>query len=252
VEKALGARAARTIAYAPRHHQHGSTLTDAVEPPQSGHEMDRMLALARPLGIDLSAMDLLPRFALPRQSHTFAEGWLRQRGLQPGGYVVLGLGARKRVRQPSTEQVLGWSARWRENRGLQTVFMWTPGKGSPLYPGDDDVADPVLAAGRTDIHPFRGPIVEALGLIWGAAASVFPDSGLMHFAAASPGGVIGLFAAASTSPEQWAPRGSRARWVLADTVPALTDETLFGPLDALLDANSLAGVRAPEAAASAA
>lgn len=251
IEKALAARAARTIAYAPRDHAHGARLTDPLEPPQGGHEMDRMLALARPLGADLPAPGLVPRFFLAEESRSFSEIWLRERGLQPGGYVVLGLGARKRVRQPSTEQVLRWAARWRDEHALQTVFMWTPGAGSPLYPGDDEVAEPVLAAGRADIHPFRGPIVEALGLIWGAAASVFPDSGLMHFAAASPGGVVGLFSRASTSPDQWAPRGPRARWVLADTVPMLPDAALFDPLDALLHGASLAVLR-HNAAASAA
>jgi heptosyltransferase-3 len=245
VKKALAARARRTIAYAPGSHRYGVRLTDPVQPPQGGHEMDRMLALARPLGVELSPTAFAPRFFLPERASTFAQGWLRQHGLQPGRYVVLGLGARKRVRQPSTEQVLRWAARWRAEHGLQTVFMWTPGKGTPLYPGDDDVAEPVLAAGRADIHPFRGPIPEALGLVWGAAASVFPDSGLMHFAAASPGGVVGLFAASSsTSPEQWAPRGPRARWVLAErTVPELGDDALFDPLQDLLAATAPAIVK---------
>lgn len=193
--------------------------------------MDRMLALARPLGADLSSMGMAPRFTLPAAAATFAEGWLRERGLRRAGYVVLGLGARRRVRQPSTEQILRWTQRWRDERGLQTVFMWTPGKGSPLYPGDDEVAEPVLAAGRRDIHPFRGPIVEALGLVWSAATSVFPDSGFMHFAAASPGGVLGLFAGPASWPAQWAPRGPKARWVLAPTsVPDLPDAAVFGPL----------------------
>src|SRR2546425_599670 len=89
---------------------------------------------------------------------------------------------------------------------------------------------------RGDIHPFRGPIPEALGLIWQAAASVFPDSGLMHFAAASPGGVLGLFAG---SAEQWAPRGQRARWlVVQSSVPALADEAVYEVLDPLLTAGS--------------
>jgi heptosyltransferase-3 len=94
------------------------------------------------------------------------------------------------------------------------------------------VAAPVLAAGRADIHPFRGPILQALGLVWGAAASVFPDSGLMHFAAASPGGVVGLFVGA---PEEWAPRGARAHSIVAPrAVPELADEELFGALEPLI------------------
>lgn len=235
VRNALWTRAGRTIAYARHPNGYGARLTDPVSPPSGGHEMDRMLNLARPLGVDLSGLGLFPRFTLPGPAKAFADAWLEARGLRPGGYVVLGLGARLRLRQPSPEQVLRWTAHWRDTRGLQTVFMWTPGKGSPLYPGDDEVAEPVLAAGRPDIHPFRGPIVEALGLIWGAAASVFPDSGLMHFAAASPGGVVGLFAASRTWPDQWAPRGPRARWLLAErSVPEMPDAPLFEGVDALL------------------
>jgi len=239
VRKALAAGAARTIAYAPRDHAYGPRLTDPVEPPTGGHEMDRMLALAAPLGVPPPAEPIAPRFTLPQPAAAFAEQWLAERGLWRGGYVVLGLGARKRVRQPSTEQILRWTERWREQHGLATVFMWTPGSGSPLYPGDDEVAAPVLATGRADIHPFRGPILEALGLIWSAAVSVFPDSGLMHFAAASPSGVVGLFAGSSTWPEQWAPRGPRARWLLAPhSVPELADATLFDALVPLATAGS--------------
>jgi heptosyltransferase-3 len=239
VRKALSAHAVRTIAYAPRDHAYGARLTDPVDPPAGGHEMDRMLALAAPLGLRPPEAPIAPRFTLPREAAAFAERWLAEHGLQRGGYVVLGLGARKRVRQPSTEQVLRWAARWRDEHGLATVFMWTPGSGSPLYPGDDEVAAPVLAAGRADIHAFRGPILEALGLIWSAAASVFPDSGLMHFAAASPGGVVGLFAGSPSWPEQWAPRGPRAFWLLApQSVPEMPDAALFEKLEPLLTAGS--------------
>jgi ADP-heptose:LPS heptosyltransferase len=230
IRKALATRARRVIAYAPR-----GKVSDALDAPRGGHEMDRMLALAAPLGVPFPEKPIAPRYRLPVAAQVFAKRWLDERGLAAGGFVVLGLGARRAVRQPSTGQVLRWSARWREKHGLQTVFMWTPGKGSRLYPGDDGVAAPVLAAERGDIHPFRGPIPEALGLIWQAAASVFPDSGLMHFAAASPGGVVGLFAGSPSWPEQWAPRGPRARWLLAGaTIAELTDAALFAELQQLL------------------
>jgi heptosyltransferase-3 len=235
VERALGTGAARTIAYAPPDHGYGPRLTDALEPPKGGHEVDRMLALAAPLGIASPSQPIAPRFSLPDGARRFARDWLAQRKLAAGRFAVLGLGTRRALRQPSTAQILRWTERWHERHGLQTVFLWTPGKGSRLYPGDDEVAEPVLAAGRADIHPFRGPILEALGLIWHAAASVFPDSGLMHFAAASPGGVVGLFAASPSWPEQWAPRGPRAYWVLAPrTVPELPDEELFEKLEPLI------------------
>jgi hypothetical protein len=59
----------------------------------------------------------------------------------------------------------------------------------------------------------------------------------MHFAAASPGGVLGLFAdpADSAPAERWAPRGPRARHLeAARRVADLDDETVFAALMPLL------------------
>lgn len=217
-------------------------LTDALPPDTSGHEIERLLALLVPLGISVPPAKAIPRYELPAACSTFALDWLGERGLAPGKYAVLGLGARRPKKQPSTGQVLAWSAHLKQHRGLDTVFMWTPGKsGDPLYPGDDDVAQPVLdAVSRGDapqIHPFRGPIAEALGLIWHARTSIFPDSGLMHFAAASPGGVLGLFAETDVSPApaQWAPRGPKADYLEAGkSVSELPDALVHERLGKLL------------------
>ena len=116
--------------------------------------------------------------------------------------------------------------------------MWTPGpRDARGYPGDDAIAAPVLAHGLPHLHPFRGSIQEAIALLWQARTSVLPDSGLMHFAAASPGGVLGLFAdPADGSPaERWAPRGPRARHLeAARRVSDLSDDELFAALLPLL------------------
>jgi heptosyltransferase-3 len=151
---------------------------------------------------------------------------------------VLGLGARRAKKQPATSQVLRWAERlWLRYR-LATVFMWTPGKSDdPRYPGDDHTARPVLDAGKPWIHPFRGPILPALGLIFSARTSIFPDSGLMHFAAASPGGVLGLFAETDVSPHpgQWGPRGARADYLESGkSVSELGDDAVFAKLARLL------------------
>ena len=55
----------------------------------------------------------------------------------------------------------------------------------------------------------------------------------MHFAAASPGGVLGLFAdPADGSPAaRWAPRGARARYLEAPRAIAdVDDATIFAAL----------------------
>ena len=59
----------------------------------------------------------------------------------------------------------------------------------------------------------------------------------MHFAAASPGGVLGLFADPldSAPASRWAPVGPRARFLeAAATVGELSDDAVFSVLDPLL------------------
>jgi heptosyltransferase-3 len=214
-------------------------LTDALPTPDELHETQRLAALAVPMGLRPPELLPAPHYVLPARGQAFAETWLQAQGLAAFGYIVLGLGARRAKKQPSTRQVLDWSAHAARRWGLKTVFIWTPGKGDdPNYPGDDEIAEPVLAAASPHIIPFRGPLHEAIALIWQARTSLFPDSGLMHFAAASPGGVLGFFAErdASPSPVQWAPVGPRARWLeAARHVADLSDETVIPVVDALIE-----------------
>lgn len=239
IRRGLAMRGKRTVAYCANPGAYPG-LTDALAPDRSMHEADRLLAMLAPLGIPMPASPIAPSYVLPQASAEFAARWLGERGLAPGRYVVLGLGARRPKKQPSTEQVLRWSAHWKARHGLDTVFMWTPGKSDdPLYPGDDATAQPVLDARAPQIHPHRGPIAEALGLVWSARTSLFPDSGLMHFAAASPGGVLGFFAErdVSPSPVQWAPRGPRAVWLeAARSVTEIPDEEVHAAVERLIGA----------------
>lgn len=237
IARGLGAGSARVVAYCDDPHRY-PRLTDALPVPRGIHECERLIALLAPLGITPPATAIQPEYRLPAAQAEFARAWLAERSLAPGGYVVLGLGARRAKKQPTTAQVLRWSERLHDRQGLATVFMWTPGKNSdPLYPGDDAVAQPVLEANRPCIFPFRGPILPALGLIFAARTSIFPDSGLMHFAAASPGGVLGLFAETGVSPHpsQWGPRGKRADYIeAASSVSELDDDAVFARLSPLL------------------
>lgn len=213
-------------------------VTDPLNIPKSIHEARRMANLLTPLGITLPD-ELAPmRFQLPAEAESFAQQWLAEQGLAAGGYITLGLGARRAKKQPTTEQIIRWTRHFYEQWGLKTVFMWTPGKSdNPLYPGDDDVAQPVLDAQLPWLVPFRGALKPALGLIWHGRTSLFPDSGLMHFAAASPGGVLGFFAESnvSPSPQQWGPIGPRTRWLDAPkAVAELADADVLLKVSELL------------------
>ena len=233
----LAARGARTVAYCADASRYAG-LTDPLAPRPKSHEAERLMGLLEPLRIPPPSQPIWPRYALPEEADLFAKRWLAERKIEPGRFVVLGLGARRAKKQPTTAQILRWTAYFRERWGLDTVFMWTPGKADdPVYPGDDDIAQPVLDAGTAFVHPFRGPIPEALGLIWNARTSCFPDSGLMHFAAASPGGVLGFFAETDVSPApaQWAPLGPRAHWLEArKAVSDLGDDAIYEKLQRLV------------------
>lgn len=210
-------------------------LTDPLPTPHATHEVERMLGLLAPLGIPAPKESPTPTFSPPAQWCEDGRRWLAEYAV-PNAFIVIGLGARKSKKQPSAAQVLRWAAYAKERHGLDTVFMWTPGRaGDPLYPGDDDVAAPVVARRPPYLHPCREGLPVAIGILWRARAAVFPDSGLMHLAAASPSGVVGLFATASQSPAQWGPRGPRAHALVGEgAVENLEDAALFAALDRLV------------------
>jgi hypothetical protein len=59
----------------------------------------------------------------------------------------------------------------------------------------------------------------------------------MHFAAASPGGVLGLFAESDVSPGpvNWAPRGPKALWLEAEkAVAELPDALVYEQVERLV------------------
>ncbi len=219
-----------------------SQITHPVKIQTQGHEALRIAHLLGPLGIAIPPqVDALPSIEFqPSQAMLIeAQQFLSQHHLQPGEYWLLGLGARRQKKQPTSTQIQTWSQAIYDQYGLKTVFMWTPGQSSdPLYPGDDDTAHEVLKICSKDVViPFRGPLKPAIGLIWGAKTCLFPDSGLMHFASASPGGVTGLFADITQSPNpyQWGPLGVRSSYLIADqSVSQLSDTDVLTAIKAKL------------------
>lgn len=241
VWRAIATGARRVVAYSSDASRYGRRLTDPLPVPSSGHEIARMTSLLGPLGIDSIPRAPVPTYRVPAEGHAFARRWLAERGLVSGRYLVLGIGARFACKQPTFEQILRWTDRFHDHFGLPTVFLWTPGRSdSAFYRGDDAIASRVVARGSAHLHPHRGTLSDALALIAHARTSIVPDSGLMHFAAASPGGVVGLFAdpQETGAADRWGPVGPRARYLQArSAVAELTDDALLAALDPLV-ANS--------------
>jgi len=238
VGRALAARAARTIAYAAAPRRYGPRLTDPVSPPADGHEVERILGLGAPLGVAPPPVAALPHFRPPQAWRDEARAWLAGAGISPGEFVIIGLSARDAPKVPSADQVLRWAAHFRREWGCATLLQFTPGNaGNPLYPGSDALATEILGKAPDYLRGMPDGLPAAIGLIALARTSVLPDSGLMHFAAASPGGVVGLFAngAALSSPARWGPRGPRAVALAAPRAASdFDDATVLGALSPLL------------------
>lgn len=244
IKRILKLGAKRTIAYC-ENNDLCARLTDPMPFPRQVHEVDLNLRLLTPLGVAPPAEADLPVYRLPAQWQQPARDWLAHEGLQPGSYVVLGLNARRAKRKPSEAQVFRWARHFKEAWDLDTVFAWMPGPAdSKLYPGDDELVKPMLARKPAYMHPFAysDSVMPLLGLVWHAKTSIFPDGGLAHLAAASPGGVLALFAETTVSPHpsQWGPRGRNAAYLEADkSVDELSDEQVFVVVERLIAGSAI-------------
>jgi heptosyltransferase-3 len=90
------------------------------------------------------------------------------------------------------------------------------------------------------VHPHRGTLAEALALIADARTSIVPDSGLMHFAAASLGGVLGLCADPHSpgAADRWGPVGPRAHFLQArNAVAEIPDDAVLAAIESLVAAS---------------
>lgn len=128
------------------------------------------------------------------------------------------LGQDEKKKQASKEQIIETAIFAYKKHKLKTILVWTPGdKNNKSYPGDDEIAYDILKNQPKEIIPLRASLDLTIGVIWLAKKSIFPDSGLMHFASASPGGVIGLFAdtTISPNPDQWGPLGLKSSYIEA-------------------------------------
>ncbi|MBL8377343.1 MAG: glycosyltransferase family 9 protein [Burkholderiales bacterium] len=238
----LGAQ--RTIAFAgsgPDGHDPVFTrLTDAVPYERALHEVESNLRLLQPLGVGMPAQVPRPRLRLARHWLDAGAAWLAQSGLAPGRFVVIGLNARRVKRKPGAAQIIAWSRHLKEAHGLDSVLIWQPGPADDrVYPGDDEIVRPLLEDAPPWLHPFVNPkdVRGALGVVWHAALSVFPDGGLAHLASASPGGVLALFAETHVSPhpDNWRPWAPRADYLEADrSVTELPDHLVIARMEALL------------------
>ena len=241
VKRLLWLNAKRTISYAPKNNKIRELTDPIIEPnPKKSrlHESARMIELLKPIiqpKTKLNYPDVY--YNPPKNWIRKAQSFLAEFNIENNHYIVFGLGARREKKQASKDQVISTAHYVFKKYQMKTILVWTPGsKKNKDYPGDDNIASEILKDAPNIIIPLRAPLDLTIGIIWHSRKSIFPDSGLMHFAAASPGGVIGLFAETNISPHprQWGPLGSNSKYIEAKkNIKELGIKFLFRELDHL-------------------
>jgi len=221
VKRLLWLKAKRNITYIPKNKSIRGITDPILETAElkTLHESERIAKLLNPI-IQTKSNFVIPQvyFDPPKAWLKKAESFLRSHKIKNKKYIIFGLGARREKKQASKEQIIETALYVYKKYKMKTILVWTPGsKYNENYPGDDEIAYEILLGGGKEIVPLRAPLDLTIGAIWLARKSIFPDSGLMHFAATSPGGVIGLFAETSISPhpKQWGPLGSKSTYIEA-------------------------------------
>lgn len=238
IARALSVRAKRTIAYenasSRRTSGRASGLTTLPLAPEGMHEIERLLGIARLLSDTAPIEPATPQYIVPTLWTDKAQAWLGAHLMTQGRYVVVGLGARYPETRPSIEQVVRWAKHFKQELNWDTVVHYTPGSASnQLYPGSEALALELRAIAPPYLQLMQPRVELAIALIGLAGANLIPDGGLMHFAAISPGGVVGLFAsgAAYSSPLRWGPRGERVAVVDAQRqIADVADDQIFAAM----------------------
>lgn len=238
VKRLLWMKAKRTISYVPKNIMVRG-ITDPIAELDSSekklHESLRMIKLIKPI---IHSNKPLKHFNVyfkpPRNWLEKAQKFLAKHHIKSKQYIVFGLGSRREKKQASQEQIIETAKFLYRRYKMKTILVWTPGsKNNKDYPGDDKIAYKILEKAKKEIVPLRAPLDLTIGVIWLGRKSIFPDSGLMHFAAASPGGVIGLFAETNVSPHpnQWGPLGINSTYIEAKkTIKELNSKFLLQKL----------------------
>ena len=242
IARAIGVGAKRTIAYEGAASRGTSGVTTLPPAPAGMHEIERLLGLARLLGDAAPFEPAIPQFSVPAEWTDKAQAWLAAYQMTPGKYVVVGLGARYPETRPSVEQVMRWAKHLKHERNWDTVVHFTPGSASnQLYPGSESLALELRAIAPPYLQLMQPRVELAIALIGLAGANLIPDGGLMHFAAISPAGVVGLFAsgAALSSPSRWGPRGDRVTVVDApNQIADVADDQIFAAMTRYIDSTA--------------
>lgn len=165
-----------------------------------GHEVERVFALARMLGIE---GEIPPLKVVAAQAEVQAA--LAGIG-RTGPRIALHISARRAAQRWPIERF----AELAERLPGTPVLLWSPGSADhPRHPGDDEKAQAILARTRKAVaYPTRR-LRELIGALAACDAVICSDGGASHLAAALGKPVVCLFG--DSSQQRWRPWGPAHR-----------------------------------------
>ncbi|MEO5345402.1 MAG: glycosyltransferase family 9 protein [Magnetococcus sp. YQC-9] len=207
-----------------------------TETPAGLHEVECVLRLLQPLGID----DPTP--APPTRIGVDPEQLARLTPMPPDDKPLIGLhiSARK-IPQRWPWERFAELIRILGARGYRLALFWSPGaEDNPLHPGDDDKARQILdAVGRLDIvaQPTRA-LPELIAGLSRCQAIICSDGGAMHLAAGLEKPIVCFFG--NSDAKRWHPWGVPYRLLqpASERVEEISVDEALRAFDALM------GVRA--------
>ena len=184
----------------------------------SGHEVERVFAIARPLGIDgtIPPLKVVPDPTLvAKAAAVFPAGRRR---------VAVQISTRRPAQQWPAERFAELIERLHAS-GAHAMLLWSPGPADhPRHPGDDDKAAGIMRlVGDKATAYHAGPLPELTGALAACDAVITPDGGAMHLAAALQKPIVCFFG--DMPPERWRPWGTPHR-VLRPESRRATDITV--------------------------
>jgi ADP-heptose:LPS heptosyltransferase len=169
-----------------------------------GHEVERVFALARPLGIapPIPPLKVVPDPALVAK----AAGAMPPARLK----VAVQISTRRPAQQWPAERFAELIERLHAG-GAHSMLLWSPGPANhPRHPGDDEKAAAIARLVGNKASAYNaGPLPELIGALAACDAVITPDGGAMHLAAALQKPIVCFFG--DMPPERWRPWGAPHR-----------------------------------------
>jgi ADP-heptose:LPS heptosyltransferase len=170
----------------------------------TGHEVERVFALAAELGIEgpIPPLKVVPDPLLVERAR--AAFGAAARRLKVGVQIS----TRRLAQQWPAERFVELVQRL-DALGTASMLLWSPGpREHPRHPGDDEKAIGIsnqLSGIKSFVAYRAGPLPELVGALAACDAVITSDGGAMHLAAALGKPIVCFFG--DMAPEQWRPWG---------------------------------------------